>query len=174
MTTDERNKAIDEWLKKLSVSDFDYAEDQSKAEEFSRAHVVYDFNLLYNGNKVYAGTFTFNPSRWPKAIDIVECLTQDMMSYGQYSDMDPEDGMFGFMEEFGYLENAKSAKMGKKAWKGCKEVWDAVSGVFDWIPITDDDGKDMGRLDKAAAVFDRLNDDDFDRSVVKFEDEDEE
>ena len=32
----------------------------------------------------------------------------------------------------------------------------------------------MSRLDKAAAVFDRLNDDDFDRGVVKFEDEDEE
>lgn len=169
MEKDKRNKEIDEWLKKWSISDFEYADDQSKA--FTSAHVVYEFDLMYGDDKAFHTTFTFNPNNWTKASEIFECLCQDMSSYAQYEDMDPEDGMFEFMEEFGYLDNAKSAKEGKYAWKGCKHVYDNLVGYFDELDIKGDDDECLSRMEKIAAVIDRMNEDDFKKEIIKFEEE---
>ena len=173
MTTDERNKKIAEWLKRWTVADFDYADDQSKA--FTPHHSVYDFTLKFDGEKVYSGTFNFNPDHWPKAADILEAVVDDASSYAQYRGYpDEEDGMFEFMDDLGYLENAKSAKKGKDAWKGCKKEYKAIMKVVDNfcdLQLREDDDEIIEADDRLGLVYDYMNGDEFDRSTVKFEEE---
>lgn len=173
MTGDERDRLIDEFLARWTVADFDYSDDQS--DLFTSHHMKYGFTLKFDGRPVHSDTYQFNPDHWPKAIDILDCVIDDASSIAPYSGMNDEDSMFEWMEELGYLENAESAKAGRKVWKGCKkeyeDVMKAVKGFYDEkFRDDDDDDEDIASAeDLLRFVYDRMNDSEFDRSIVKFE-----
>ena len=93
----------------------------------------FDYVLLHDGKKVMdgkwhcGGGWSMDKIKWN---DILGSIFLDASCYcrsSAYANGDETDALAEFLEEFGYLDDAKSVKKGIKAFKGCREEYQYIA-----------------------------------------------
>ena len=87
-------------------------------EKFTQNHRVWDVSLYMDGELIYRTDY--QSADFPKGGDVWNCVARDATDYADNSDL------ADFLEEFGYIGDAKSVRQGIAAFEGCKRTSEAL------------------------------------------------